>query len=129
MQKKQKTNPVDIIINFDKPVQKFKKGLIANINFIIKSTPPKKIIKPNKTTICINIFCFFGIMMERKENSKTGIPKIVGIKEVIDSDSLNKLTKKPQIIKKNPYANPILGILRFKTKNSFSLSLINLSLQ
>ena len=54
------------------------------INPLIKSNPPKNIIKPIKTTMCMNNFFLSGNFFAKKEKISIGRPNIAGIKEVID---------------------------------------------
>ena len=54
------------------------------MNPLIKSNPPRNIIKPIKTTMCINNFFLSGNFFAKKDKIIIGRPKIAGIKEVID---------------------------------------------
>ena len=59
-----KKNPVTSIINFEISAQKFPNIFPIRID-LIKSKPPKKIIKPKRTTICINIFFFEANLIDK----------------------------------------------------------------
>ncbi len=68
----------------------------------MKSKPPKKIISPKRTTICINIFFLDVNLTDREEKIKIGIPKNDGMYDVADSLPLIKLTITPHKIKNIP---------------------------
>ena len=59
-----KNKPVTNIIIFDKSAYTFSKAFPLTSD-LTKSIPPKKIIKPNKTTICMNIFFFEMNLIDR----------------------------------------------------------------
>tara|TARA_B100000886_G_scaffold312817_1_gene249026 strand:+ start:167 stop:433 length:267 start_codon:yes stop_codon:yes gene_type:complete len=75
---------------------------LPEINILKKSRPPRNVIKPNKTTICINNFFLFKNLIARREKIKIGIPKIEGIKEVTELLPLIMLIIIPHIIRKAP---------------------------
>ena len=77
------TSPEIIIINLDELAQIFVK-IFPCINPLIRSNPPRNIIKPIKTTICINNFFLLGNFFAKKDEIIIGSPNIAGIKEVID---------------------------------------------
>ena len=75
----------------------------------------KKAINPNRATICINIFCVFGKILDNKESINIGIPKNVGINEVIELLPLATETIIPHVIKKT--LKTIEKLIAFKPKN------------
>ena len=76
-------NPDINIINLDELAHKLTK-IFPWINPLIKSNPPKNIIKPIKTTMCMNNFFLLGNFFAKKDKIIIVRPNIVGIKEVID---------------------------------------------
>ena len=69
---------------------------------LITSNPPRKIMTPKTTTICINNFFFEENFIAKYENITKGKPRKDGIQEVADELPLIKLTMIPQAIKKKP---------------------------
>ena len=69
-------NPEIKSIDFDKSAQKEsnKVGKFLNI-----SRPPRKIIIPNRTTMCINNFFLSGNFKVKYPNKRTGKPKKEGM--------------------------------------------------
>ena len=102
IQKKIKINPLKSIISLETSAQIFS-NKFPLIMLLEKSKPPIKISKPNTTTMCINNFFLFGILIAKKENNNKGIPKKVGINEVKELLPLKKETPTPQNIKNIPY--------------------------
>ncbi len=80
-----------------------------------KSAPPIVVINPKIITICINIFCDFGKILDNKESINIGIPKNVGINEVIELLPLATETIIPHVIKKT--LKTIEKLIAFKPKN------------
>ena len=96
-----KNKPVNNIIIFEKSAQMLTKALPVT-NDLIKSRPPKKIINPKRTTICINIFFLEVNLIDKYEKIRIGIPKIDGIYEVKELLPLIKLIIPPHNIKNSP---------------------------
>ena len=96
-----KYRPVTNKINFEASAHLFVNRL-PEINVLKKSKPPRNVIKPNKTTICINNFFLFINLIAREEKIKIGIPKIEGINEVKELLPLIRLIVMPHIMRKAP---------------------------
>ncbi len=114
-----KRDPVISIINFDASAHKFSNGFAI---FLKKSRPPKKMIRPRVTTICMSNFFLLGIKIAKKDKISIGSPKIEGIKEVKESLPVILVIHNPQIIRKIPYEIEIFSI--FNPKNVYSLFII-----
>jgi|TARA_B110000914_G_scaffold148705_1_gene130353 hypothetical protein len=84
-----------------------------------KSKPPKKIISPTITMMCISNFLSLGNINAKTANRNTGNPTIDGIRDVIELLPLNEVTTKPQVIKIIPYTIDIISMFIPKTVNSF----------
>ena len=95
-------NPDINIINLDELAHKLTK-IFPWINPLIKSNPPKNIIKPIKTTMCMNNFFLLVNFFAKKDKIIIVRPNIVGIKEVIDWLSLKIVTTTPHTTKNIPY--------------------------
>ena len=80
---------------------KFPKAPPVKIN-LTKSNPPKKIIKPKITTICINTFFLEINLIDKYANIKIGRPNIDGIYDVKESLPLIRLIIIPQKNKNKP---------------------------
>ena len=116
--------PVINITSFDKSAQnKFKKSpkkILLNT-----SNPPRAIISPKNTTICINNFFLADIKNANIEKSRMGIPKNDGINDVNDELEVTKFTNIPQNIRNIPYRIEIDSILSPKNLYSFCFILNN----
>jgi len=84
-----------------------------------KSKPPKKIISPTITIMCISNFLSLGNINDITANMSTGNPIIEGIRDVRELLALNEVTTKPQVIKIIPYTIDIISMFIPKTVNSF----------
>ena len=69
---------------------------------LITSKPPRAVINPKNTEICINIFLLLGIAIDNAEKIIIGIPKKAGINEVIELLPEKNETNKANITKKIP---------------------------
>ena len=85
---------------------------------LIRSKPPKTIIKPKKTTMCINNFFLEENIKANIENNRIKNPKNEGIKEVNDELNVTKLIVKPHKMRNIPYTIEIDSI--FKPRNLYS---------
>ena len=81
IQSKVNIKPVINIINFELSAQKFSKG---SPRLLKKSRPPRNMIKPKVTTMCISNFFLFGNNKVKIAKSSIGKPNIDGIYEVIE---------------------------------------------
>ena len=70
-----------IIISLELSAHTFSNGFPRLLK---KSSPPKKMIKPKVTTICISNFFLLGINKVKIAKSNIGKPNIEGIYEVIE---------------------------------------------
>ena len=91
--------PVMRSINFETSAHKLSKRLSNDLK---TSSPPRKIIIPKRTTMCIKSFFLFGIFIAKEENNTTITPKIEGIYEVNESLPLIKDIINPQDTRKTP---------------------------
>jgi len=69
---------------------------------LITSKPPRAVINPKNTEICINIFLLLGILIASPEKIIIGIPKKAGINEVIELLPEKNETNKANMTKKTP---------------------------
>lgn len=127
-QRNVKKIPVINIISFDKSAQnKFKKS--SENTLLNASNPPRVIISPKKTTMCIINFFFVEINNANIEKSRIRIPKIDGINDVNDELSVRKFTNIPHDMRNIPYKIEIDSILSPKNLYSFCfmyiLNLVN----
>ena len=90
----EKNTPEISIINLDELAHKLTK-IFPWIIPLIKSSPPRNIIKPIKTTMYMSIFFLLGIFFAKKDRINIGNPNIAGKREVIDWLSLDKVTTTP----------------------------------
>ena len=125
-QRNVKKIPVINIISFDKSAQnKFKK---SPKNKLLKaSNPPRAIISPKNTTICIINFFLVEINNASIEKSRIRIPKIDGINDVNDKLSETKFTIIPQVMRNIPYKIEIDSMLSPKNLYSFCFMYIKFS--
>ena len=119
MHKNVKKIPVINIINFDRSAQNKFKKLPEKILLII-SKPPRAVIRPKNTTICIISFFFLENITANIEKNKIGMPIIEGIKDVNDELAVAKLTNKPHNIRNIPYSIDTDSILSPINLYSFS---------
>ena len=110
--------PVANIISFDKSAQNKFKNSPEN-TLLNTSKPPRAIISPKNTTMCIINFFLLEINNANVEKSRIGIPKIEGINDVDDELSVIKLTNIPQDMRNIPYKIEIDSILSPKNLYSF----------
>ena len=74
-----------IIISLELSAHTFSNGFPRLLK---KSSPPRKMINPKVTTICISNFFLLGINKAKTAKSNIGKPNIEGIYEVIELLSL-----------------------------------------
>ena len=72
--------------------------------------------------MCINIFCDFGKILDNKESINIGMPKNVGINEVIELLPLATETIIPHVIKKTlkTIENLIIQYIQNQTNDEFT---------
>ena len=75
-------------MSLEDPAHGLAKGPPSEVIPRRKSMPPRNANNPIMTTICMNSFCLFGIIIDKQPNTRIGIPIIDGIKEVMDSLAL-----------------------------------------
>ena len=116
--------PVINIISFDKSAQNKSKKSPKKI-LLSMSNPPRAIMSPKNTTICIINFFLADIKNANIEKSRMGIPKNDGINDVNDELEVTKFTNIPQNIRNIPYRIEIDSILSPKNLYSFCFILNN----
>jgi len=106
---------------FDKSAQRLfvrKESLVIDLK---TSAPPKKVISPNITAMCINKDRLFINKIANSPHKSNGRPRKEGIYDVKDWLSLIPLTNMPQITKIIPIITVILSALCPKNVNSPSV--------
>ena len=86
-------------VSFDTSAQRFEK-IVGKL--LKTSKPPRAVINPKNTEICINIFLLLGILIDSAEKIIIGIPKKAGINEVIELLPEKNETNKANMTKKTP---------------------------
>ena len=106
---------------FDKSAQRLfvrKESLVIDLK---TSAPPKKVISPNITAMCINKDRLFINKIANSPHKSNGKPRKEGIYDVKDWLSLIPLTNMPQITKIIPITAVIFSALCPKNVNSLSV--------
>jgi hypothetical protein len=118
-QRNENINPVINIISFDILAQKLLNTPLSEPKPRKKSKPPKKIINPTITMMCISNFLNLGNVSANTANRNTRNPIIVGMRDVTELLLLIEVTIKPHVIKIIPYTIDIISMFIPKTVNSF----------
>ena len=100
---------------FDKSAQRLSARKVSLINDLKTSAPPKKVISPNITAMCINRDFLLSNTIDKSPHKNSGRPRKEGINEVKDWLSLIKLTNIPQISKIIPITAVIFSIIATAT--------------
>ena len=106
---------------FDKSAQRLSARKVSLINDLKTSAPPKKVISPNITAMCIKRDLLFINNKANSPHKTNGRPRKEGIYDVKDWLSLIPLTNMPQITKITPITAVIFSALCPKNVNSLSV--------